>query len=246
MPTKDYKDMTVEEQNDYVANLNSQVEHKDDEHKQAMDDMEKNHKEAMDEMNEKYKKEAKSAMDEEHKDHETRMAKLSASILKAMDEEDPEKRKEAIKQAMEEDKKEHGAMEHDDKKDHEAMEKDDEEKKALKATVTYLEATVNKPKIDFLSKIYSAARVDDKILKQYEADWKKMSAKQLDAAIEKVKPLIESIPEFSASKPAPDSPFGFSTPDVPTELSAGIDDKGMKKIDDMSDAELMTSRGLYQ
>ena len=246
MSKTEFKDMTIEEQNDYVANLTSQVEHKDDEHKQAMDEMEKNHKDAMEEMDEKQKKEAKLAMDEEHKNHEARMAKLSAAILKAMDEDDDDKRKEAIKQAMEDDKKEHEGMEHDDKKDHEAMEKDDEEKKALKAELTYLTATVNKPKIDYLSKIYSAAKVDEKTLRQYEADWKKMTSKQLDGAIEKVKPLIESIPEFSASVPEQQTPFGFSTPDIPTELSGAVDDKGMKKIDEMSDAELMTSGGPYQ
>lgn len=250
MPKTEFKDMTVDEQNDYVKELSAQVDHKDDEHKQAMDDMKEDHKEAMDEMEKNHKDamedEKKEAMEEDEKEHKARMAKLSAAILKAMDEEDPQKRKEAIKQAMEDDKKEHEAMEHDDKKNHEAMEKDDEEKKALKAELTYLTATVNKPKIDFLNKIYSAAKVDDKTLKQYVADWQKMTAKQLDAAIEKVKPLIESIPEFSASKTEPDTPFGFSSPDVPTELSGAVDDKSFKKIDDMSDAELMEGGGMYQ
>ena len=245
MPSKEFKDMTVEEQNDYVKQLNAQVEHKDDEHKTAMDEKEKENKDAMDEKDKENKNAVKTAMDEEKKNHDARMAKLSAAILKAMDEKDEDKRKEAIKQAMEDDKKENMAQDDKDKKNNEAQYKDDEEKKALKATVTYLEAQINKPKIDYLSKIYTAAKVDEKTLKEYEADWNKMGAKQLDAAIEKVKPLIESIPEFSAGKIEQQTPFGFSSPDIPTELSADVNDKSFKKIDDMSDAELFEQGGPY-
>jgi len=107
----------------------------------------------------------------------------------------------------------------------------------MKAEITYLSAQVSKPRINYLESIYQAAKTDEKTLKEYKAEWEKMSPKQLDAAIAKIKPLIETL-ELSASKKPTEEPFGFSTAEVPKEFGASIGDKSFKRIDDLTDSEL--------
>jgi len=233
--------MTAEEQSDHVKELRGQVEHKDDEHKQAMEDEKKNHESALKAMEDEHKKEA---MDEEKKNHEAqeeKNKKLEAAILKAMEDhpDDKEKREAAIRSAMEDHmKKENHEGMHDDHKNHEGQEEEKEEKKAMKAEITYLSAMVNKPKISYLEKIYQAAKTPKDTIKGYKSEWEKMTAKQLDAAIDKVKPLISTL-ELQASKPAEqDNPFGWKGAEAPAELSASVSDKRFEKIDKMSDSEL--------
>lgn len=239
MDTKAFSEMSAEEQDDHVKKLQSQVEHKDDEHKQAMDVEEKKHESALKAMEEEKKKEAmeeekkKEAMEENHK-------KMESAILKAMEEEDKDKREAAIRSAMEE-----HMTKKDEGKDTATAMHEDEEKKALKAQVTYLIAQANKPKIEYLAAIYKAAGVEEKTITEYTADWTKLNGEQLDGAIEKVKPLIENIPEFQANKEEK-KPFGFSTTEIPTELSGAVgNDKRMDKIEKMSDTELFSDGGPY-
>lgn len=241
--TKAFTEMTAEEQADHVKELRAQVEHKDDEHKQAMDDEEKKHESALKAMEDEKKKEAQNEKEKEKEAQDEKNKKLEAAIMKAMEDhpDDKDKREAAIRSAMEDHmKKEEGMHEEHEKK--QAME-DDEEKKALKAQVTYLTAQHNLPKIEYLAAIYKAAGVEEKKITEYTADWKKQTGKQLDAAIEKVKPLIDNIPEFQGSKPEK-KPFGFSTTEIPTELSGAVgNDKRIDKIEKMSDTELFESDG---
>jgi len=240
MPDKEFSAMTTEEQLDYVKTLKADVEHKDDEHKTAMEDEKKDHEAKLTAQDDEHKKEMES-QDEEHKKEETaRAARLQAAILKAQEEPDKEKREAAIMKAMEDhmnEKKNHEGQNNEHEKK-EAQEKE-EENKAMKAEITYLGSIINKPKIEYLSKIYVAAKTDEKVLKEYVAEWEKMNTKQLDAAIQKVKPLVSTL-ELTANKVPTETPFGFSTADVPKELSASVGEKSFKKIDNLSDAELFT------
>jgi len=163
------------------------------------------------------------------------MKALRANLLSAMEEKDEDKKKEAMKavlEAMEDEHKKEAQTEEDKK--HEA--ENDEEKKALKATVTYLTASVNKPKIELLNKIYSASKIKEETLKQYNAEWEGMNPKQLDIAIEKVKPLVETM-EYKGETEEK-SPFGFSVAEGTKEFGAS---KTMKKIDELTDEELFRS-----
>lgn len=238
MESKAFSELSAEEQVDHVKKLESQVEHKDDEHKQAMEDEKKNHESALKDMDDEHKKEA---MDDDKKNHnaqDEKDKKLEAAILKAMEEEDKDKREAAIRSAME-----NHMTKKDEGKDTATAMHEDEEKKALKAQVTYLTAQANKPKIEYLAAIYKAAGVEEKTITEYTADWTKLNGEQLDGAIEKVKPLIENIPEFQANKEEK-KPFGFSTTEIPTELSGAVgNDKRMDKIEKMSDTELFESDG---
>lgn len=222
--------MDISELTSYVANLTAEVEHKDDEHKTAMDDKEKDAKKAMDEKEEEAKK-AKKAMDEDHE----KDAVVLKAVLKAMDEEDPDKRKEAIKTAMKAD------LPDKDKKD--AMHEDDEEKKALKAEVSYLAAKANKPTIDYLTKVYQAAQTPEDKIKEYIAEWEKMNTKQLDAALGKIKPLVEQMGTESFEADSTKSPFGFSSPSPPVEQVSFSASAEFKKIDEMSPSEAFGSGG---
>lgn len=229
MVDKDPKDMTLEELQEFTADLKAQDEKKDDEHKEAMDEKEKEHKDAMDEE----KKNHESQVEHKDDEHKQKMEGLKADLLKAMDEKDDEKKATAMKAVLD-------AME-DEKKNHEAShkgqedKKDDEEKKAMKAQITYLTATVNKPKIEYLNKIYTAAKTEDKTLTTWNKEWEAMNSKQLDGAIEKTKPLVETL-EYKAVEEEK-SPFGFSTAEGPgqKEFSA---DKKFKSIEDLTDEEL--------
>lgn len=234
--TKAFTELSAEEQVDYVKELKAQVEHKDDEHKTAMEDEKKNHESALKAMEEEKKKEGMEEEKKKHEGQEEKDKKLEAAILKAMEEEDKDKRESAIRSAMEEhkdDQKHEGKSAQDEKKD-------DEEKKAMRAEITYLNAERNEKKIKHLESIYKAAHTPEETLKEYKAEWEKMTPKQLDAAVEHIKPLISTL-ELSANTPEPEgNPFGWSSPSAPAELSASVGDKAFKKIDDMSDTELFT------
>jgi len=141
------------------------------------------------------------------------------AVLQAMDDED-NKHKESMHKGMEEHKKE-------------AME--DEEKKALKAQVTYLTASVNKPKIAFLNKVYKAAKTEEATLSNWNKEWEGMNSKQLDGAIEKTKPLVETL-EYKAADEEK-SPFGFNVAEGSRDQEYSADKK-FKSIDDMSDEDL--------
>ncbi len=216
--------MDIPELVEYVASLTSQVEHKDDEHKQAMDEKEKDAKKAQDEKDDKEEeaKKAKKAQDEEEKKHEG----LRAALLKAMDEPDDKKREAMIKTAMDEDEK------HESKKGKTAMGDDDEEKKALKAEITYLSASIKQPKIDYLTKVYKASNTPDKELGAYVAEWIKKSPQQLDAEIKKTAHLAEVVSYQAEEKP---NPFGFNGAPNPISGPAyEANNSDFKKIDKMT------------
>jgi len=232
MTSKDPKDMNLEELQVFTASLVAQEEKKEDEHKDAMEDEKKNNHDAMDEE----KKNHESQVEHKDDEHKEAMKALRASLLSAMEEKDEEKKEEAMKavlQAMDEEHKKESMHKGMEDKKHEAME--DEEKKAMKATITYLSAAVNKPKIDYLNKIYTAAKTEPATLTKWNQEWEAMNPKQLDGAIAKAKPLVDTL-EYSATQEEK-SPFGFPTVEGPgrKEYSA---DKSFKKIDEMSDEEL--------
>jgi len=221
---------TIEDMSTYIKEFTAQVEHKDDEHKQAMDDEKKNHETAKVAQDEKDKKmeEAMKAMEDEKKNHEAKVATILSAVKSAMDEPDEEKKKEALKAAMK-------AMDDSDKpKDQHDSMHEDEEKKALKAEVTYLAKKINQPKIKYLTDVYKAAKVDQNTLDSYVADWKKMDSQQLDGAVEKVRPLLDSM-GYKAEEDTDDSPLGFSTPD---SFSGATKSDSFDKIDKMTTSEL--------
>ena len=238
MDSKAFTEMSAEEQLDHLKQLNAQVEHKDDDHKQAMDEEKKNHESALKAQEDEHKKEAQDDEKKNHDAQEDKDKKLEAAILKAMEEPDKEKREAAIRSAMEDHmKKNHEGQDNDEHKK-EAQEKDDEEKKAMRAEITYLNAERNAKKIKHLESIYKAAQTPEETLKEYKAEWEKMTPKQLDAAVEHIKPLISTL-ELSADKPSEeDNPFGWKGAQAPAELSASVSDKRFDKIDKMSDSEL--------
>lgn len=220
---RELQQLDVPELVTYFASYTAAMDEDKKDAKKAMEEKEKDAKKAMDDKIE----ENKNAMDEEHKKDASRMA----AVLKAMDEEDPEKRKEAVKSAMEDENKD---------KDHTAMDmKDDEEKKALKAQVTYLANKTKLPTINYLKQVYTAAKVDDSTLKTYEAEWSEMTPQQLDAAVEKVKPLVESMGITSFEAETEKSPFGFSTLPTPSKVEEFSASKEFQKIDKMTPEQLM-------
>jgi hypothetical protein len=219
--------MKQEDLVEFVASLSAKADDVDKKHEEAKKAMEEKHKEAIDNK----EKESKKALDEEHKKNE---ATLKA-VLKAMEEDDPEKRKEAVK----------AAIDHKDDEHKEGTSHDDEEKKAMKAEITYLAAELKKPKIEYLAKVYQAANTPEDKLKEYVADWETKTAKQLDAAIEQVKPLIdsiESVTQFEANK-TEKSPFGFSTASPPTSSKTFAASKEFEKIEKMSTEDLFANGG---
>jgi len=229
MPDKDPKEMSLEELQTCTASLKAQVEHKDDEHKQAMEDEEKKAKQAQEEE----KKNHDAQEEKKDEEHKAKMASLRANMLTAMEEKDEEKKDAAMKAVLEamEDEHKKEAMHEDE---HKAQ--DDEEKKAMKAEITYLKASVNKPKLDYLNKVYSAAKTEDGTLKKWNSEWEAMSSKQLDAAIEKAKPLVDTL-SYEASQPEEKNPFGFTTAEGPGEKEYSASKK-FDKIDKLSDEEL--------
>ena len=134
----------------------------------------------------------------------------------------------------------------DAKKLHQADHEDDEEKKAMKAELTYLGAVVKAPKLDLLNQIYSAAKVDESTLKTWKAEWEGMTAKQLDAAIEKAKPLISTMDNVSFEAQSKPTPFGFETPNVPSFKSEFSAAKEFKAIDEMSVKDIFKKSGGHQ
>jgi hypothetical protein len=219
METKTKEELTsmdIPELVSYVANLTAEVEHKDDEHKQAL--------KAQDEEHKKETEDAKKAQEEHDEEKKKDAAKLAA-VLKAMDEDDHEKREAMIKSAMEDDE------EH--KKDAKKAEhEEDEEKKALKAEVTYLASLVKKPKIDYLTSVYQASNTPKNTLNEYIADWNRKSSKQLDAEIAKTQHLAEVI-----ATPTEDKPFGFSGATLHPAGQEFSASKDFEKIEKMSPSE---------
>lgn len=245
--TKDISEMSLEELSDHVTTLSAQVDEEKKNNKEALKSMDEKNEKEKEAMDEEHKKEMKDAQEHKDDEHKEKMSKLQAAILKAMEEEDKDKREAMIKSAMEEHTKEEKmSMEEEQKKNHTGMnDEEKEENKAMKAQITYLSAQVNKPRLEYLEAVYKAAKTPEDDLKEFKSDWEKMDTKQLDGAIKKTKPLVDSMPEFSVGKTETQSPFGFTGADIPKEFSANINDKQLKKIDDMSDAELFEGGPYY-
>ena len=96
MPEKDPKEMSLEELQTFTASLKAQVEHKDDEHKQAMEDEEKKAKQAQEEE----KKNHEAQEEKKDEEHKAKMASLRANFLSAMEEKDEEKKDAAMKAVL--------------------------------------------------------------------------------------------------------------------------------------------------
>ncbi len=232
---------SLEELSEKVDQLNAQVDTEKKDHKEAMDNKDKEHKDAMDEkeknaMDEK-DKEAKKANDEKEK-HES----VLKAMHKAMDDEKDEKKKEGMKAVLE-------AMKADDtvKKINEQegnySNEDKEEKKAMKAEITYLASLVKKPIIDQLTQIYQGAKTPESDIKEYVADWNKMTPEQLDGALKKVAHLVGARKSYEAVEKK--SPFGFSTGTAPGQRQFSAS-KAFEKIDKASDSDLFNkSEGPY-
>jgi hypothetical protein len=242
---------SLEELRDEVIELNAAVkaekeedEDKESKHKAALKAMKDEHKDAMKDEDEKHKAEI------EHKDdeHKTKYESLKATLKAAMDEEEDEKKKEGMKAALKAMEDEHKKEANDktrtiEQKEGKYGKEEDEEKKALKAEVTYLTAAVNKPKLDYLKQVYTAANTPDSELTNYIDEWSAMSSKQLDAAITQTSRLSGHMKSFEASTEQK-SPFGFSTADVPGSHSTYNAGKGLDKIDKMNDKDLFSSPGV--
>jgi len=159
---------------------------------------------------------------EEGPNNEGKNAKFHKAMKAAMDEKDEGKKAEYMKEAMKHYKAESDGDE-DKKKDAETKKEDDEEKEAMKAELA-------KSRLQVLTASYTG-RVDEKKLKEFTAQWNKMSFKQLDAEIDKIKP-------FAARTIIPkqeEQPLGFST----LQFSGSTDkDEYSAKVEKMSDAEL--------
>ena len=238
--------MDIPELVTYVASLTADVEHKDDEHKQAILKAEEEKKEEEAKQAKKAEEEkeeaVRQAMDDEHKKDAARME----AVLKAMDEKDPEKRKEAIKNAMKESEEEKN---NDANKARKADHEKEEENKALKAEVSYLASQINLPKIDYLKKVYEASNTDAAKIREYVAEWEKMDTKQLDGAIDKVKPLVETLNstngnnyEANASQQQ-QQPLGFSSLQSPMKTESFSASREFKKIDAMTPEQAFSQQG---
>jgi len=237
--TQELSAMKTEDLVEYVASLSAEVDKKEHDANYAMDKKDHDAKTAMDEKDEEHKTamehERKMAMEHEDKKHE---ATLKA-VLKAMEEDDHEKRKDAVKSAMEKEHKtamEHG---HEDKnKDAKQAMEDDDEKKALKAQVTYLATVVKNPKIQYLTKVYQAALTPEATLKEYVADWNGKTPQQLDAEIKKITPLVQTLTQtnqMDAATPEIEIPMMSTLPTPTTSYQGSVD---LSKINKMSDKDL--------
>ena len=212
--------MKIEDQMVYVTELSAEVDKKEDEHKAEMDKKEDEHKAEMDKKEDEDKMSKKAMDDKDDKEHQAKMKS-------AMEEEDKDKRAEMYKKAMDE---------HDEKKSmtHKSETEDDNEKKALEAKVTYMSSIIKIPKIEYLRKAYSAAKIDESKLKTFEKTWTNMDLQQLDAAITDIKPFISETKEYESAVEEK-SPFGITTAPFKSEFKASSE---FEKIDKMSDAEL--------
>lgn len=219
--------MDIPELIEYFGSAEKHYEGKLTAAKTAQEDKDKEHKEAMDKKEEEAKKAKRASEEEKEKD-----AVVLKAIKSAMEEKDPEKREAAIKSAMEE---------HDKKKDTNdaSNHEDDEEKKALKAQITFLANKIKEPQLDYLKKVYQAAKTDESTLNEYMDEWKEMTPEQLDGAIKKVKPLVESMNmnSFDAEKSEPRNPFGYNAGTIPKDTKQFDASETFKKIDDMSAEE---------
>ena len=107
----------------------------------------------------------------------------------------------------------------------------------LQKLVSDVLISINKPKLDYLTKVYQAANTPDKDLKEYVAEWQEMTSKQLDGAINKTKQLVDSMGIQTFEADAEKSPFGFSSPSIPTKQESFSASVEFKKIDEMSPSE---------
>ena len=225
--------MKTEELVEYVASLSAEVDKKDKEANYAMDKKDKDAKTAMEDKEDNHK----SAMDEEEKKHEA----VLKAVLKAMEEDDHEKRKEAVKSAMDDDK-------HDNDKNKEAKraaEEDDDEKKALKAEVTYLANYNKSPKIQYLKKVYQAALTPEATITKYVAEWEGKTLPQLDAEIKKIAPLIQTLTQNNQMDAVTQTSDNFEIPmmsTLPTPNSSYSGSVDLSKINKMSDQDLFNGR----
>jgi len=226
--------------NTKIDQLNAQVDEKDKNHKDAMDTMDKEHKDAMENMEKKnhdamedeHKKteDANKAMEDEKKNHEA----VLKAVLKAMEEEDPEKRKQAIKEAVEVQHKDDVHTETAKYGDHE-MKEMKEENKSMKAQLEYQNTIIKKPKLQILQATYEKAGTDEKTIKAYKAEWDEMTPQQLDGAIEKLKPLMESL---GASVKETQEPISLGQSIEFTASTKSGNEEYSAKVDKMSTAEL--------
>jgi len=173
---------------------------------------------------EKKEKEAASACatcgSKEHMTAEHKDAKKADKDM--TEEEKKEEEKKAMMKKAEEDKK------------------TEDEKKAMKATITYLEGIVKQPKIKTLTAAFEG-RVDDEKLKSFSASWTKMSVEQLDAEIDKITPLLESLGYEAETNETP-IPLGFSSPEIPAMEGSTIkNDTYLASVDKMSVEDLFGS-----
>lgn len=219
-----------------VDTLNAQVDEKEKEHKDAMEMKDKEHKDAMHEMDEKHKtamedygKKNHDAMEDDKNKHE---ATLKA-VLKAMEEDDKDKREAMIKDAM----VEHKDDEHTQTSMHKGMHEDDEEKKAMKAQLDYQAKELKKPKLQILTGAYEGVGTDESQLKEYKADWDKMTLPELDKAIILAKPIIELSGRTIETTPAP---LGLSQGMSTFTGSVKTDNEYSAKVDKMTTEELFT------
>jgi len=125
-----------------------------------------------------------------------------------------------------------------DNEKHEAKSaEDDEEKKALKAQVTYLANSVKAPKIQYLTKVYQAALTPKETITEYVAEWNKQTPQQLDAEIKKLGPLINTITQTQMNAEVPEMviPTMSTLPTGDSTYKGSVD---TSRITKMSDAEL--------
>lgn len=172
---------------------------------------------------EKEKEEIKKKVEEDSPKHEGKNAKFHKAMKAAMDEKDEDKKAEKMKEAMSHYKAESDGDE-DKKVDAKKAEEEKEEKEAMKAELA-------KSRLQVLTASYKG-RVDDKKLESFQASWKKMSFRELDAEIDKIKPFAAKT--IIKTEEIPLSPVGSTL-----QFSGSVEkDEYSAKVDKMTVTEI--------
>jgi hypothetical protein len=150
-----------------------------------------------------------------------RKAAFKKHMKAAMDEPDEEKKARHMKEAM----KHYKASDEEE-------DKEDEEKEALKAQLTVLEGMAKKPAMEFLTAAYKD-KVDEATLKEYTANWNKLSFTELNAKVKEVAAFVGNI----VKKTETETPIGFGTFQLPF-MGSTVKDEYIASLEKKTDAEL--------
>ena len=190
-----------------VEELQKQVQ----DYETKLDGLQKSHEEFVASVNEQKEKETEER-EASVNQSTTHTAGSMEAVLKAAMIDDEKKRMASVKEAMS----------HDKDKD-EKMANLEQQNTELRAMIESQTREIAGPKLTYLASVYKSTDISEEKLKEYSANWEKMSITELNAEIERVQPFANKVIQEAPEK-IPTSPSSSIYDSTLTEKSASLPD----------------------